>query len=309
MVAQPERRRTWVVAAAACAAVAAAMPARAAAVDAQLIAAEIRDCANGERAKHGLGPLVENHVLDEAAAFHARNMARYDFSEHVDPWGRGPAERVDLFGSAAAFRIVGENLAAGEQSVAEACADWMRSSGHRANILDPAFHSIGAGFAIGHTALRYYFVQTFGATNPGGARSARSRRRPRGPRVVVRLSEAGDQLTLRLDGLRVAMARRGQSLEVPLGRIRPRARITVEARSVSGDLSWSIEELSDGKRAYSDTRPGTPEPTTVVDLATAGPPLIHRVTLDARGHVLGSFTSRRPAASVWGEAGAVGRVR
>jgi uncharacterized protein YkwD len=301
--------RLCATAAVVAAAIAAASSEPAAAVSLPGIAAEVRDCANQERVKHGLQPLVENHVLDQAAAFHARNMARYDFSEHYDPWGRGPWERVDRFGSADAFRKIGENLDAGAPSPAEACADWMRSAGHRANILDPQFHTIGGGFAIGETALRYYYVQEFGATNPDGRRTADSSPRERWPRVVMRLSQAGDQLSLRLDDRPRAVARRGQTLDIALGRVRPRARITVEARSVSGDLSWDVQERSDGQRVYSDARRGVSARATVVDLATGGEPLVHRVTLDPRGHVLESFTSRVPSASPWRGVGLVYRFR
>jgi uncharacterized protein YkwD len=298
-----------VVAAAVAAALAVCSPEPTAAASDPGIVAQILECANSERAKHGLGTLVENHVLDQAAEFHARNMARYDFSEHFDPWGRGPWERVDRFGSADAFRKIGENLDAGAPSAAEACADWIRSPGHRANMLDPQFRTIGGGFAIGQTALQYYYVQEFGATDPAHASRADARSRERGPRVAMRLSQAGDQLTLRLDGRRRAVARRGQTLDVQLGRVRPRARITVEARSVSGDLSWDIQERSDGRRVYSDAHRGASARTTVVDLAIGGEPLVHRVALDPRGHVLESFTSRVPSASAWRRVGLVHQFR
>jgi uncharacterized protein YkwD len=297
------------MAAAVAAAIAAASPGSAAAVSPQDVAAQIRQCANQERAKHGLGPLVENHVLDQAAAFHARNMARHDFFGHTDPWGRGPAERVDRLGSAAAFHVIGENIADGQRSAAVACVEWMHSAGHRANILDPAFHSVGGGFAVGQTRARYYYVQEFGNTKLAGPRPGDSRARQGGPRVLMRLSEAGDALTLRLDGRRLAIARRGQTLDVPLGQVRPSARITVEVRSVSGELSWGIEERSDSRPVYRDRRAATAAPTTIVDLATDGTPLIHRVTLDPHGRVLGSFTSRLPAAARWGVPGLVDRFR
>jgi hypothetical protein len=112
-----------------------------------------------------------------------------------------------------------------------------------------------------------------------------------------------------VDGRRRAVARRGQTLDVALGRVRPRARITVEARSVSGDLSFDIEERTDGHRVYGDARRGHPARATVVDLATGGKPLIHRVTLDPRGHVLESFTSRLPPASPWQGLDRISRFR
>jgi uncharacterized protein YkwD len=297
------------MAAAVAAAIAAASSEPAAAVSLQQeVAAQVRECANVERAKRGLPLLVENRVLDKAAMFHARNMARYDFSEHYDPWGHGPWERVDRFGSADAFRKIGENLSAGETSAAEACSDWMRSPGHRAAILEPEYRTIGGGFAEGQTVLRYYYVQEFGAENPAGPK-ARVAPRDRWPRVAMRLSRAGDQLTLRVDGRPQAVARRGEALDVPLGRVRPRARITVEARSVSGDLSWNIEQRRDGRRVYSDAHSGAAARATVVDLAVDGEPLVHRVTLDPSGHVLESFTSRVPSASPWRRVGLLGRFR
>jgi uncharacterized protein YkwD len=310
MVRRPESRRTWPLAAAAAAlALGVAPPPSAALVSPEAeIAAQLRDCANVERAKRNLPTLVHNRVLDRSAACHASNMARYDFSEHTDPWGRGPAERVDRFGSAAAFGVIGENLAAGDMTPADACVEWMRSAGHRANILDPAFRFVGGGFAAGQTALGYYYVQEFGGVGPGAPRA--SRQPQHGPRVVMRLSQAGDALTLRVDGRRMAVARRGQTLDVPLGRVRPRARITVEVRSVSGELSWGIEQRSDGRRVYRDVRGSGAEATaSVVDLATAGPPLVHRVTLDPRGRVLSSFTSPLPKGLPWARARPVASSR
>jgi uncharacterized protein YkwD len=299
------------MAAAVAVAIAAASPEPTAAVSTDEVAAQVRECANTERAKRGLRPLVRNPILDQAAELHARNMARYDFLGHTDPWGRGPGQRVDRFGSADAFYVIAENVAGGQASVAEACAEWMQSAGHRASILDPIFHSVGGGFAIGQTQLRYYYVQEFGKTNPGGESPKEPRKRgPRGPRVAMRLSQAGDVMTVHVDGRPVATARRGQTLDVQLGRVRPRARITVEARSVSGELSWGIEERSDGHRVYRDARAATgSEPANVVDLATGGAPLIHRVTLDPRGRVLRSFTSRLPKVVLWGRVGLVSGFR
>src|SRR5918912_570105 len=147
-----DRPRTWAwsaLAAAVLVAIGAPRPGAAAIAVEEEIAAQVRLCANEQRVKHGLEPVVENTILDRAAAFHARQMARHDFFGHDDPAGRGPADRVELFGSAAAFQVVGENIAAGEPSPAEACRDWMRSPGHRANMLDTTWRSVGGGFAVG----------------------------------------------------------------------------------------------------------------------------------------------------------------
>jgi uncharacterized protein YkwD len=305
-------RRAWVVAAAvAVAATVVPAPAARASIT-ERIAKQVRECANSERAKHGLGHLAENPILDQAAAFHARNMAKYDFFDHDDPWGRTPEQRIDKFGSAAAFDGTGENIAAGETSAAQACEDWMNSPGHRANILDPTFHSVGGGFARGDTEYRFYYVQEFGEANPGGGPAPDRQARPARttPPVVMRLFRAGDALTLSVDGRRTVTAHPGQNLHVQLGRLDPHARITVEARSASGQLSWGVEERSGGRPVYRDAHAADPEPdSATVDLASASAPLVHRVVLDPRGRVLDAFTSDEPPPERWRGGGPVTQFR
>ena len=120
----------------------------------------IRGCANRRRRAAGLEPLQASGALGKAARLHARNMAADGFFDHTDPQGRGPAERVELFDGRNELTFVGENIAAGYGSVAEACGGWMNSSGHRANILDADYTHIGGGFARGGSYGRYY-VQVF----------------------------------------------------------------------------------------------------------------------------------------------------
>lgn len=126
---------------------------------------QIRECANSQRTQHGLPPLAEDPVLDRAAHFHANNMLHHDFVGHTDPWGRGPAQRVALFDSGNHFAGVGENLGAGEPDVQRTCSDWMNSPGHRENILNPSYKSIGTGFARGNSVYGTYYVQDFGIPN------------------------------------------------------------------------------------------------------------------------------------------------
>jgi uncharacterized protein YkwD len=124
-------------------------------------ATAIRQCANRHRSAAGLAPLRHSGVLAAAARLHARNMVRHGFFDHTDHLGRRPLERVEIFDREGRFRLVGENIAAGYPSVAAACAGWMRSAGHRANILRAGYAAIGGGFARGGEYGRYY-VQVFG---------------------------------------------------------------------------------------------------------------------------------------------------
>jgi uncharacterized protein YkwD len=118
-------------------------------------------CTNSERARYGLPSLRLNRVLRQAAEYHARNMLKYGFFSHDDPFGHGPPARVGLFGNVHRYRWLGENLATGFGSAGAACRGWMASAHHRAIILNPHFRLIGVGFA--RSAAATYFVEDFGS--------------------------------------------------------------------------------------------------------------------------------------------------
>lgn len=119
----------------------------------------IRQCANSRRTAAGMKPLATGARLGQAARYHAQKMAKAPFFSHVDPSGRGPADRIALFAGSGAFSATGENIAAGQRSPRGVCRAWMRSSGHRANILNGAFTHVGGGFAFGGPYGRYYVME------------------------------------------------------------------------------------------------------------------------------------------------------
>ncbi|MDX6648271.1 MAG: hypothetical protein QOJ97_222 [Solirubrobacteraceae bacterium] len=122
-------------------------------------------CVNHERAKVGHAPLQANPALKAAARRHARNMLRFHFFGHDDPWGRGPAERVALHDPGHSLDFIGENIAWGYQTAAEACRNWMASPGHRFNILDPDYTQTGVG-AIRGGRYSIFWVEDFGRLAP-----------------------------------------------------------------------------------------------------------------------------------------------
>ena len=125
----------------------------------------IRDCANRERRERGLKQLKEDPALNAAARFHARQMLVKGFFDHKDPSGDGPVDRVKRFAKRR-YLIVGENIAAGFESTGAVCRGWMKSPGHRANILRQSFTRIGGGYASGDSEYGRYYVQVF-ADVPG----------------------------------------------------------------------------------------------------------------------------------------------
>jgi len=115
---------------------------------------------NGARVQAGLEPVVRNETLERQATQYACEMITYGFFAHVNPvTGSTLGQRAREFGYP--FQVIGENLAAGQQTPEQAFSDWMQSPGHRANILDPRFVELGIGIRSGgHYGM--YWVLEFG---------------------------------------------------------------------------------------------------------------------------------------------------
>lgn len=123
---------------------------------------------NKERAKAGCPALVAQPQMTEAAELHARDMAESNFFAHEGLDGSSPGDRMRAQGYGAGYW--GENIAAGQKSAAEAVSGWMKSPGHRANILNCRYTETGIGMThqandakiAGQTgALFYYWVNDF----------------------------------------------------------------------------------------------------------------------------------------------------
>jgi uncharacterized protein YkwD len=117
-----------------------AAPASEAAIAAALISAH--------RQAYGLGPVVVDARLNQAAEYQARANAASGGISHGDFHGRVRA--FGIRGTAA------ENLAAGTASVEATVAMWKASSGHNANMLIPEIRRIGLARAIGSGYGNYW---------------------------------------------------------------------------------------------------------------------------------------------------------
>lgn len=141
--------------------------------------AQVIDLVNRERQARGLRPLRRNAVLEAQADAYACEMIQYGFFGHDNPVnGSNLRTRNAQFGYP--FRLIGENLAAGQQTPREAMVDWMNSPTHRENLLNPNFQEIGIGIRIGGD-YGIYWVQEFGQPAPlHDPRPAQSARFARG---------------------------------------------------------------------------------------------------------------------------------
>lgn len=100
------------------------------------------------RAENGLPVLRSNAGLDAVALAHSQEMVAYGFVSHVDRRGQRAQARVRNAGVTKCG--IGENVAKGQNSVAEVLSGWMTSSGHRANMLNRNYSSYGIG-RVGNT--------------------------------------------------------------------------------------------------------------------------------------------------------------
>jgi uncharacterized protein YkwD len=79
--------------------------------------------------------------LAAVAARHARSMAEQQFFDHTDPQGKTVGHRATEAGYR--WRVVGENLAAGHETIGDAVRGWLLSTGHCQNLIDPRFNEFG----------------------------------------------------------------------------------------------------------------------------------------------------------------------
>ncbi|MGY1915953.1 CAP domain-containing protein [Blastococcus sp. SYSU DS0973] len=105
------------------------------------IAREIFDRVNDERRARDLEPVAWNEELAEVARDWSAAMAERGVLEHQDV--REVLSREALSG----FSGLGENIftASGPVPAGVAHVGWMRSDGHRVNVLNPGWNRLGVG--------------------------------------------------------------------------------------------------------------------------------------------------------------------
>ncbi len=116
----------------------------------------VLEIVNRERKEAGLSPLELDEELQDAAMYRAAETVV--LSDHIRPNGEEWYTVSD--------KMHGENLAVGYQSADEVMEAWMNSEGHRNNILEQEFNSIGIGCFIYEGV--YYWIQAFGCYEAEG---------------------------------------------------------------------------------------------------------------------------------------------
>lgn len=118
---------------------------------------EVVRLVNIEREKNGLAPLKASSQLSNVARMKSQDMATKNYFSHTSPTYGSPFDMMKQFGIS--YKTAGENIAKGYLSPASVMNGWMNSSGHRANILNSSFGTIGVGaYKVGSTI---YWTQMF----------------------------------------------------------------------------------------------------------------------------------------------------
>jgi uncharacterized protein YkwD/uncharacterized membrane protein required for colicin V production len=118
---------------------------------------EMWSLVNAERTRRGIPPLKWDDRLMKVARGHSQDMFKRGYFSHYSPEGKTVADRVTAVGLK--FTVVGENLALAP-TLTIAHQGLMESPGHRANILNKEFTSVGIG-AIVARPYGIMFTQAF----------------------------------------------------------------------------------------------------------------------------------------------------
>ncbi|BFO15657.1 hypothetical protein SHKM778_20450 [Streptomyces sp. KM77-8] len=118
---------------------------------------EVLRLVNVERAKVGCSPVTASGELTDLATAFSDDMAQRDFFDHTDPDGDTPWDRAETAGIA---NLGGENIARGQADAEAVMQAWMDSPGHKANILNCDFKTLGVGVHMG--AGGPWWTQNFG---------------------------------------------------------------------------------------------------------------------------------------------------
>lgn len=118
----------------------------------------VLDATNAERKKEKLEPLTADPKLTEAARSHAANMAKQGKLDHTLD-DKTFEDRAKAAGYK--YSELGENIAHDQPTPKDVVEAWMKSEGHRKNILNADYTHIGVGVAKSDKGEPYW-VQVFG---------------------------------------------------------------------------------------------------------------------------------------------------
>ena len=115
----------------------------------------------GKQPQPAVTPLAWNPRLAAAAQEFAHALAERDTVSHEAVAGESLPQRLQRVGYR--YSMAGENLAAGQDGVAETVSAWLASTAHCTNVMKPQFLELGLGCVVRPgTQYGTYWVAHFG---------------------------------------------------------------------------------------------------------------------------------------------------
>ncbi|HRI51080.1 MAG TPA: CAP domain-containing protein [Pseudomonadota bacterium] len=106
-------------------------------------------------------PLARDSRLDTTAQAHSVDMATKNYFSHTGLDGRSPFQRMTDAGYR--YSAAAENIAAGNSTAAATVQQWIKSSGHCANLMSATYIHTGIGYGYSATSTyKHYWTQNFG---------------------------------------------------------------------------------------------------------------------------------------------------
>lgn len=112
------------------------------------------DALNAYRIENDLAPLVYSTTLETAADAMVADLYERNFFSHTNPDGDGPGDRA--LDAGFCHQYVGENIAAGQDTVSQVMQAWKDSPSHNLNMLEPDYVYVGMGYYTDPTGRRYW---------------------------------------------------------------------------------------------------------------------------------------------------------
>ena len=122
-------------------------------------AVRAKGCRCGNLYMPPVAPLEWNNRLANAAKDHARDMSKRQYFSHTSKDSRSIQDRITAAGytyNGYKSFAIGENIAQGQQTIAEVSNGWFESPGHCKNLMNLSFNEIGVA------EYNQYWVQDFG---------------------------------------------------------------------------------------------------------------------------------------------------
>ncbi|HMS26778.1 MAG TPA: CAP domain-containing protein [Burkholderiaceae bacterium] len=121
--------------------------------------------AHNQRCGKAVGALTLDATLLQVAQDHANDMASKNRFSHANSRGDQIGKRARQSGYA--YSMVGENIAAGQQSVAEVITTWLDSPSHCSNMMTASFVHMGISCQYNpKSEYQTYWTLTLGSPSP-----------------------------------------------------------------------------------------------------------------------------------------------